>query len=81
LDAPHTSNALLLDRFETAKASGKNPVDAGPTQNDFFVETVLERFMDQHSGESYFARAHVELVRDRVNVWCGFGFDLETFIL
>jgi hypothetical protein len=36
----------VFDWFEAAEVSAENPVDAGPAQNDFFVETILERFMD-----------------------------------
>ena len=68
LDAPHAPDTLVLQRFESAKAAAEDPVDAGSTEHHFLVEPVFEGLMREHSRKAYLASAHVELVRNRIDV-------------
>ena len=72
MHASHAADALVPQRLESSEPSAEYSVDARPAENDFAVESVLEGFMDKHSGKANLASAYIELVWDRVSVWSRF---------
>jgi hypothetical protein len=81
LDAPHATDTFLLQRFESAKAAPEDPVNAGSAKHHFFVELVLEGFMQQHSCQAKLSGTHIELVRNGIYMRSGLRFNPESLIL
>src|SRR5438093_8063578 len=80
LDAPHASDALVLQRFESAKVASKDPVDARPAKHNFLVQPVFEGLVNKHSCEAQLASAHVKLVRNLIDVRSRLWLYLETLV-
>src|SRR5437588_707475 len=68
LDASHASDAFVLQRFESAEAATKDPVDARPAKHNFLVQPVFEGLVKKHCCEAQLAGAHIKLVRNLIDV-------------
>ncbi len=80
LDAPHAPDTLVLQRFESAEAASEDPGDARPAQDHFLVESIFEGLMNKHRRKAKLTSAHIELVRNSIDMRSRFGFDLESVI-
>ena len=80
LDASHASDAFVLQRFESAEAASKHPVDARPAKHNFLVQPVLEGLVNKHRCEAQLAGAHVKLVRNLIDVRSRLWLYLETLV-
>src|SRR5437867_1163989 len=80
LNTPHASYALFLYRLEASEASAEDSVDARPAQDNFFFETVIERFMKEHRCQAQLLRANIELVCDPEDMRRRSRFDVEPLV-
>src|SRR5438132_516844 len=80
LDASHAPDTFLLQRFESAEAASKHPVDARPAKHNFLVQFVFEGLVNKHRCEAHLASAHVKLVRNLIGVRSRLWLYLETLV-